>query len=789
MSFFNILNRLVQNLQIFLSFLGRPLYILFINSVALVISLFLALRLLLSLPITIIHQFLSSLLITILTLTHAFDGFLTHLLSPLYFNKGKLKKTKKSKLSASPNPIIVKLKISLLVCTFVFSIGFLATIFYFAIIYQLPNPETLANRPQKLTTQILDRNGRLLYKIYQDENRTLVKLNTLPPFVKQAFIAIEDKDFYSHQGFSITGIARAIERNLTDARIEGGSTITQQLVKNTLLTSERTWTRKIKELILAIKTELVYDKDTILEMYINEVAFGGPAYGIQEGAQQYFGIDAVNLSLSQATFLAGLPKAPSKFSPYLNPQLSIQRQHLVLNNMANQGYITSAEKDSAISEKLQFESPKIEIKAPHFVMYVRDLLVDKLGEDLVAHGGLIVTTSLDLDLQEKTQITVNQELEKLTPLKVSNGAALITVPQTGEILAMIGSRNFTDFAHDGQVNLTTSLRQPGSSIKPINYALALENGYTPSSKLVDSPISFNLGQSETWTPKNYDGKFHGSITLRRALASSYNIPAVMLLSRNGVTNMAALARQMGISTWNDESRLGLSLTLGSVEVKMTDMAQSYGALANLGLSVPLNPILKVISSSGKDITFTPCPSTGNYCQPVQALKPETAYLITDILSDNEARSPAFGINSSLNIKAHQVAVKTGTSNDLRDNWTIGYTPDFVVATWVGNNDNSPMSQVASGITGASPIWNKITSYLLNSNSANTPFSLPKNLVKVAICSITNTLPCAGCPTRFEYFTKGTEPKDACSAESVQKYLEDKAKQGNIKDKILTGATN
>lgn len=661
---------------------------------------------------------------------------------------------------------------------------YLCILFYYTIIYQLPKPELLKNHPQKLTTQIFDRNGQLLYKIFQDENRTLIKLSDLPQFVPLAFVAIEDKDFYSHHGFSIRSITRALRQNLISQNtLEGGSTITQQLLKNTLLNSDKTWERKLKEIILAVQTEKIYDKNTILEMYLNEVGFGGPAYGIEEASKQYFGISAKELSLPQAAFLAGLPKAPSRFSPYLNPQNAINRQRTVLNRMYEQQIITKEELESAEKFKLKFITPKTEIKAPHFVMYVRDLLIEQFGETIINHGGLKVTTTLDLSLQELSQNAINHELERLKNLNVTNGAALITVPNTGEILAMVGSKNYFDYQNDGQVNLTTSPRQPGSAVKPINYALALEKGITPNYLLIDQPIAIKLDQNNTWIPKNYDGRFHGTVTLRQALANSYNIPAILLLSKNGVHNMATLGQQLGITTWNNPSRLGLSLTLGGVEIKMTDMAEVYGTFANLGLYKKLNPFIKIEDKDDKNIPFSPClinkpknplnteaEATDYSCQQKQVLKPETAYIISDILSDNQARSSAFGTNSILNVKNHQVAVKTGTSNNLRDNWTFGYTPDFVVAVWVGNNNNSPMSQVASGITGASPIWNKIISSLLDQNPNNTAFTPPQNLNRVAICNLTGTLTCDGCPSHYEYFVKGSEPQEKCNPETIKNIL-------------------
>lgn len=702
------------------------------------------------------------------------DNILTHIGRPFFLAFVKLITTLLYLL------VIVKRSLSLLrsriphlLILFILSFS----LFYYFILYKLPSPSSLANGPSKLTTQILDRNGKLLFKIYTDENRTLVKINELPKYVKTAFISIEDKDFYSHQGFSISGIFRALIRNINvqclplrspnrslsegGCSLEGGSTITQQLVKNALLSPERTIARKIKEIILAIGTEITYDKNTILEMYLNQVGFGGPAYGIQEASQQYFSTDAAKLSLSQAAFLAGLPKAPSKFSPFINPQLAINRQHAVLEAMLKTNSISKEEYLTTLDEKITLSSPTIDIRAPHFVMYVRELLGDNFSENLVNLGGLKVTTTLDLNIQQLAEKTLTSQLDKIKSLNVSNGAVIVTKPSTGEILAMVGSKNYFDITHSGQVNLTTSLRQPGSSIKPINYALALEKGLSANSIIKDEPVTFNIPGFSLWSPKNYDGHFHGNVTLRTALANSYNIPAILLLAKNGVSEMVDLGVKMGITTWDQpKSRFGLSLTLGSIETKLTDLATVYGTFANGGLTIPLNPILKIEDNSGRILSFSPCPKDPDSCHPRQSIKPETAFIISDILSDNVARSPAFGYNSVLNISPLKAAVKTGTSNNLRDNWTVGFTPDYVIGTWVGNNDNTPMRNVASGITGASPIWAIITKKLLG-NSPNTPFNQPTSIIRVPICKLTGTLPCENCPTIYEFFIRGQEPTKSC----------------------------
>jgi 1A family penicillin-binding protein len=659
-------------------------------------------------------------------------------------------------------------------------------IFYFLFLKDLPSPTTLVSRPKPVSTKIYDRNGVLLYTIYNgNQNRSLVTLDQIPSYLKDATIAIEDKDFYHHQGFSIPGIARALERNIFNHAVEGGSTITQQLVKNALLSPEKTMTRKIKEFILAMEVELLYSKDEILQLYFNEIPYGGTAYGVEAASKTYFGKSVKDLDLAEAALLAGLPAAPTQFSPFgANPQLAYVRQKETLELMVKDGYITEDEKNKALAEKIVFAPQTTDIKAPHFVMYVKDLLVKKYGQRVVEEGGLEVYTSLDLKIQQMAEDQVKQEVDKLTAFNVGNGAALITNPKTGEILAMVGSRDYFDQAHDGNVNVTTSQRQPGSSIKVVNYAVALQSGYSPSSIISDTPIAYKNAW-ETYAPVNYDGRYHGNITLRTALASSYNIPAVKVLASYGVDKMVAMGKLLGITTWEDSSRFGLSLTLGGGEVKMTDMAVVYGTLANNGQKVVLHPILKVVNYQGKVLEAGDCEKGSAtvaaaaddkiLCQPQQVVPASVAYLLSDILSDNAARTPAFGPNSALVIPGNQVAVKTGTTNEKRDNWTIGYTPNVVVAVWVGNNDNSPMSAIASGITGASPIWHNIMVNLLK-NQPVSHFDKPQDLVAIQVCAVNGLLPCEGCPTKTEYFLPGNEPKLHCDPEIMKKQKEEEEKK-------------
>jgi 1A family penicillin-binding protein len=633
-------------------------------------------------------------------------------------------------------------------------------------IKDLPSPTDLSNKAQNVTTRILDRNGKLLYRIYEDENRTLVPLSSVSKYLKDATIAIEDQEFYSHFGFSIKGIFRALLKNFSGESTQGGSTITQQLIKNRLLGNEKTYRRKIRELLLSLIAERIYNKDQILEMYLNTVAYGGSTYGIEEASWRYFNKSAKDLSLAESALLAGLPQAPSTYTPFgSNPELAYSRQAEVLRRMVDDGYISQLQADQAKQEKLVFNQDRIDMQAPHFVMYVRKLLAEKYGEDVLSKGGLEVRTTLDLSLQNQAQSIVSSEINKLGVFKISNGAALVTNPKTGELLAMVGGADYYDFVHDGQVNVTIRPRQPGSSIKPLTYATAFEQGKTAASIIDDSPVVYQIPGSKPYAPKNYDGRFHGRVTLREALASSYNIPAVKLLAELGVNTLINKGEMLGISTWQDRSRFGLSLTLGAGEVLMTDMAELYSSFANLGYPVSINPFLEISNYKGETLYRNNCALDADNCYDDLELSPKAAYLITDILSDNKARSSAFGLFSVLNIPSQQVAVKTGTTNSMKDNWTIGYTTDRLVATWVGNNDNTPMSYVASGITGASPIWNKIMLLLLDDKNPHR-FFIPENMIKVKICATTGTLPCSACPKiSEELFVKGSEPQKACINES------------------------
>jgi membrane peptidoglycan carboxypeptidase len=504
-------------------------------------------------------------------------------------------------------------------------------------------------------------------------------------------------------------------------------------------------------------------------MYFNEIPYGGATYGIEEAAQRFFGKSAKELTLAEGALLAGLPAAPTAYSPFgPSPELAAERKREVLRRMVEDEYISQPQADQALAEELHFRTDSIDIRAPHFVMYVKDLLVQEYGEQVLTQGGLSVKTTLDLNVQNVAQAAVAEEVESLASLRVQNGAALVTDPRTGEILAMVGSKDYFDFEHDGQVNVTLRPRQPGSSIKPLTYATAMERGLlTPSSIIQDTPITYQTVGSPPYSPKNYDGQYHGNVTVREALASSYNIPAVKTLARLGVPTLLNKAEQLGITTWTDRNRFGLSLTLGGGEVLMKDMAQLYSAFANYGYPVEPSAILEITNYKGETLYRNSCALDLNNCFDQRSLDPRVAYQITDILKDNRARTPAFGPQSVLVIPGQEVAVKTGTTNSLRDNWTIGYTSERLVAVWVGNNDNTSMSYVASGITGASPIWNQIMRVLLSEHNPHV-FPDPAGLKRVEICKTTGTLPCAGCPwVETEFFIPGTEPTQACRPEQFR----------------------
>ena len=635
----------------------------------------------------------------------------------------------------------------------------------------IPLPTALSTKAVAVSTKLFDRNGKLIYEIYAEQRRTPIKLKDLPLFVSQATISIEDKDFYRNYGFSPTGIIRAAYKTIFKRSLQGGSTLTQQLVKNALLTPERTIKRKIRELTLTFFVEAIYPKKILLEMYLNQIPYGSTAYGIEAASELYFGKSAKELDLAEASLLAGLLASPTRYSPFgAHPEYAKQRQALVLDRMVEDKYISQDQAEAAKSDVLNYAAVSAP-KAPHFALWIKDQLVEKYGERTVEQGGLRVSTTLDLDLQNFAQSSVATEVAKLKKQKVGNGAVLVTRPKTGEILAMVGSKDYFATDEDGKVNVILAKRQPGSSIKPINYALAIrDKKITPATAIADVPTCFKVEGQPDYCPVNYDGLFHGLIQARFALGNSFNMPAVRILALNGVENLVYFANQMGLTTLIDPAQYGLSLTLGGGEVRPYDMAVAFGVFANAGIKQSLISITKITDWKGKvyeETNVKDIELTGE-----RVLPPDVTFLISHILLDNNARSAAFGESSYLNVKNHpEVSVKTGTTNDRRDNWTIGYTPLALVVTWVGNNDNTPMSGAVSGVSGASPIWNKVIKNVLDKTekgiydkeeTGHAWPGQPDDISGKSICATDGLLPTGdagnpGCPLRFEYFMEGTAP--------------------------------
>ena len=623
----------------------------------------------------------------------------------------------------------------------------------------LPSPDKVV-RHEGYATQILDRNGETLYNVYVNQRRNPVGLSDIPLYLRQATISIEDKNFYKHKGFDVFGIIRGFTRIFTRGYAQGGSTLTQQLVKNVLLSSDRTLVRKIKEFVLAIEIESRYTKDEILQMYLNEAPYGGTAWGVEAASEIYFGKKVKDLDLIESGVLAGLPQSPSRYSPYSStPKAYVERTKQVLRRMKEDGYITVSQEKNANADvpNISFQPQGASFKAPHFVQYVQKILTERYGEAAVEQGGLKVTTTLDLTLQDKAQGIVSEEIVKVEKQRITNGAVVVINPETGEILAMVGSKNFNDPNYDGQVNVAVSLRQPGSAFKPFTYVTAFKKGYTASTLIMDVPTTFPGGaDNPDYNPVNYDGKYRGPIQLRYALGNSINLAAVKLLAMVGIKDVLETSYSMGITTLPPTretlNRVGLSLTLGGGEVRLLDLTGAYAPFMNKGFRVDPLAILKVENKDGKVLEEAK-PEKGK-----RVISEEQAFLIANILSDNLAREIIFGLNSLLNIPGRVVAVKTGTTNDKRDNWTIGGNSQALVGVWVGNNDNSQMLNVASGVSGASPIWRRVLSEALTDKSS-VSFDIPSNIVSANVDIVSGYRAHDGFPSRMEYFIKGTEPVD------------------------------
>ncbi|HBX15744.1 MAG TPA: hypothetical protein DEF57_00365, partial [Candidatus Magasanikbacteria bacterium] len=563
----------------------------------------------------------------------------------------------------------------------------------------LPNPDKLIDRSVAQSTKIFDRTGKnLLYEVYNEKKRTLIELADIPEYAKWAVISIEDKNFYSHTGVAWVSIIRAGVSNILGLKSGGGgaSTLTQQLVKNAILTNEKTLTRKIKEAILAKQMEKKYTKDQILKLYFNEIPYGSSNYGIEAASQSYFGRSAKDITLAEAATLAALPQAPTK---YLNNLDSLKgRRDYILDKMVEYGHITKEEAITAKTEPIKINKKSAPMVAPHFVLYIKELLVEKYGEKAVEQGGLKVITTLDFDKQKMAEEEITKSMENLEKKYKATNAALVAIdPKTGQVLVMVGSHDFFDDEHDGQVNVVLRPRQPGSSFKPIVYAAAFINGLTPDTKVYDVNTIFKT-EIKDYEPHNYDGKEHGIVSLRQALAGSLNTPAVKTLYLTGIDNVLNLAEQMGYSTLKDRSRFGLSLVLGGAEVKLMDHVAAFSAFAREGTMVPITNILSIEDADGNIL------EEWKKFEPMEVLPNNIAREVTSILSDNEARSFIFGANNPLTLPNRPVAAKTGTTNDWRDAWTLGFTPSLVTGVWVGNNNNKEMSKKADGSYVAAPIW-------------------------------------------------------------------------------------
>jgi len=655
-------------------------------------------------------------------------------------------------------------------------LGLIAVLVLFAWFSKdLPNPANVV-RHDGFTSRIYDRNGTLIYDVYKDAKREPVVWADIPEYLKKATIAVEDKDFYKHSGFDPLAPFRIIKNIFYFKKITGGSTLTQQLVKNVLLNSDVTITRKIKEFILAIQIEAKYKKDEILLMYLNEAPYGGASWGVGFAAEQYFGKKVKDLTFVESVILAGLPQRPNAYSPFSKtPKAYIERSAHVLTRMVEDGYITSEQKIEAQKEieNFKFYENKTQLLSPHFVFWVKDQLIDKYGEDVVEGAGLKITTTLDINIQNEVQEIVAQEIDKSEKLGISNGAAMVIDPTNGQVLAMVGSRGYSSDKTDGKFNVTTqALRQPGSAIKPVTYLTAIRKGYTASSLIMDTPVTFaGTGGQKDYSPNNYTGKFVGPLSLRYALGNSINTTAVKVLARVGLNNMLQQAFEMGLSTLEPTSenlkRFGLAVTLGGAEVKMIDLTAAYGALVNGGMRFDPVGVLKVEDQSGRVLEEYK-PVTGKL-----VMTPQEAFIISSILSDNSAREITFGAVNSLNITGYQVAVKTGTTNDKRDNWTIGWTPNILVSVWVGNNDNSPMGKVASGVSGASPIWRRIILATI-SKRPKQDFPIPDKIVSMEVDRISGWPSHDGFASRQDYFIDGTQPVGPDTIHLKVKVCKDKA---------------
>ena len=634
----------------------------------------------------------------------------------------------------------------------------------------LPDVQALGQTVPTPSIRIVDRNGRPLYDVIDQENgrNTVLPLDDIPLRLRQATIATEDKTFYTNPGFDLMGIARAVWTNTQEGEIvSGGSTITQQVVRNLLLNSEErteiSIRRKLREVVLAWQISRSYEKDDLLALYLNQSYYGGMAYGVEAAARTYFGKSAADLTLAESALIAGLPQAPALYNPLVVPEAAKTRQQDVLRLMLRQGFITQEQHDLAIREPLAYAATPYPVLAPHFVMMVQQEL-DKVltAEQLHDSGGLTVHTTLDLDWQLSAEKIVQEQIDLLNnprdgnPTHAARNAAVVAIhPQTGEVMALVGNVDYFDEAHQGAINMALVPRQPGSSLKPIVYAAGMDTNreypFTPATRFHDVRTVFITHENDPYVPVNFSRTEHGPVLLRQALASSLNIPAVIALDQVGVATAMRQAALMGIGTLGEPDEYDLSFALGGGPVRLFDLTTAYAAFANGGFRITPQLVLDVIDTEGNVVYRV------ESAAPVRVMDERVAWLISDILSDDDARVLSFGQDSILNI-GRTAAVKTGTTNDFHDNWTVGYTPDAVVGVWVGNANNTPMVNV-TGVSGAGPIWHMFMRSVL-SDTPDKPFIQPEGLTRVEVCTLSGMLPSANCPfRRLEWFITGTEPEE------------------------------
>ncbi len=638
--------------------------------------------------------------------------------------------------------------------------------FFVYIFYDLPSISSLPENLNQPSVKVTDRNGRLLYEILPTEGgrNAALSVGNIPQCMKNATIAVEDKSFYQNSGVDVVGIIRAVWINLSGGEsLSGGSTITQQVARNLLLSDEvtqRTLRRKLRETILAWQLTRAYSKDEILALYLNQTYYGGMAYGVEAASQTYFGKPASDLLLSECALLAGLPQTPGVYNPFTNPDLALERQRVVLGLMEKNGFITSAERSEADNSPLSYNPAPYPIEAPHFVWMIKDQLDELFAAgQLDATQPLVIRTTLDLTIQHLAEEIVKRRIAAFKPkegetnLNVNNAALVVIDPQSGEVLTLVGSADYFDASIYGALNMAIARRQSGSAFKPIIYAAALnpnqQQPFTAASALMDVTHTFTTKDGQPYKPVNYDGREHGFVSVREALASSLNVPAVLALQNVGIENVISLANQLGIRSLEAPQIYDLSLALGGGQMSLLELSRAYTALANEGKYTGSTLILDVKDADG-NLLYAPEKISAH-----QVIDPRVAWLISDILSDDHARSTGFGVNSILKID-RTAAVKTGTTTNYHDNWTVGYTPDLLVGVWVGNSDYQAMHNV-TGLTGAAPIWAEAMRSILQGRPDKI-FEQPDGLLQLEVCDLSGLLPTDSCPhIKKEWFIAGTQP--------------------------------